>query len=65
MNDLAWRVTRHGWFGFEGFGRPFEAWVQINGPYEGWTSLGRAFTWMGARKRARKVLGNYGHGVIS
>jgi hypothetical protein len=46
-------ATRHGWFGFEGFGRPWESWV---GTAEGgWLSLGRCFTRRGALRRADKA----------
>jgi hypothetical protein len=45
------KATRHGWFGFEGFGRPWESWVS-NGYW--WRSLGRCFTRRGAERRARR-----------
>lgn len=45
-------VTRAGWFNFEGFGRPWEGWVQTESG--GSRSTGRAFTIAGARRKAIK-----------
>lgn len=52
------RVTRAGWFNFEGFGRPFEGWCMPSDAVAGqsWRTAGRAFTWMGARRKARRHL---------
>lgn len=47
------KVTHCGWFAFEGLGRPFEAWTVQNG---GWRSHGRAFTYRGALRKARRAL---------
>jgi hypothetical protein len=43
------KVTRAGWFNFEGFGRPFEGWVDDSGKGFGRRTAGRAFTagWCG------------------
>lgn len=46
------KVTHCGWFAFEGFGRPFEGWTRET-PQSGYTSVGRAFTYRGAQKKAR------------
>lgn len=64
MIGLGWRATRHGWLGFEGLGRPWEAWsfVPLQGVGyvsehaempTGWRSHGRCFTRRGAIKRAK------------
>lgn len=66
-----WKVIGVGWWSFEGFGRPFEAWLYFgpprgyipeNGTYpSSWRSLGRAFTRKGARRRAMLAFAhNYG-----
>lgn len=44
------KVTRAGWFNFEGFGRPYEGWYGLK--YTRWISAGRAFTRRGAAKKA-------------
>lgn len=41
-----------GWFSFEGFGRPFEAWAIQNGTH---ATQGRCFTFRGALRKARKA----------
>ena len=46
------KVTWCGWFAFEGIGRPFEAWTNVNG----WRTHGRAFTYRGAKRKARRAL---------
>lgn len=48
------KVTHCGWFAFEGFGRPFEAWTNQQG---GWRSHGRALTYRRARRKAKTALG--------
>jgi transposase len=45
------KVTRAGWFNFEGFGRPFEGWHD-DGFGQRWWTAGRAFTWRGAYRKA-------------
>jgi len=55
------KVTRCGWRAFEGFGRPWEAWVHaphlVQGLLPGWASYGRCFTERGAQRRASRRLG--------
>lgn len=46
------KVIRVGWFAFEGFGRPWEAWQQVRGLH--WRVVGRAFTLRGAQRKARR-----------
>lgn len=52
MRNESLKVTRCGWFAFEGFGRPFEAWTNAGG----WMSHGRAFTYQGAKRKAKRAL---------
>lgn len=44
-------VIRVGWFGFEGFGRPYEGWVKPDG-HDRFLSVGRTFTRRGAAAKA-------------
>ncbi len=48
------KVIRCGWLAFEGFGRPFEAWTKTS--FGSWRTRGRSFTYMGARRKAKKKL---------
>lgn len=52
MSAINTKVTFCGWFAFEGFGRPFEAWSYREG--HGWQAHGRAFTYRGARRKAKR-----------
>lgn len=49
------QVMRCGWFGFEGFGRPYEGWAPRPGVYQGSATAGRAFTYKRALRKARKL----------
>lgn len=52
--DRMVKVTRAGWFNFEGFGRPYEGWAEAVAQ-PGWRSAGRAFTRAGARRKAQRL----------
>lgn len=52
LDKIAVKVTRAGWFNFEGFGRPFEGWADSSGRGHDWRSAGRAFTRAGANRKA-------------